>query len=531
MTERLLPPGSAADSEVLVERRTSLSVWLVLAGIMAGLSLTRLHSALLFHSLAEGFAIAGAIGVFIIAWHSRGFLRNGCLGFLGIAYLFVAALDLAHTLTYPGTGVLQRISPQIPLQLWLASRLLEAVSLCIAPGFLGHHIRYNVTFAALALGSGVILTTVFAGGFPAAMDQRGGATTFTLVVEGIILVLLAWAAVRLWRRRHHFDPEVAFWLVGSVVATILSELLFIAGSSFPAEEGMGSILFKIVAFYLLYKALIETGLVRPFNLLFRDLARSEEALRGENIELARLQRELAERNVELERLNQVKNQFMGMVAHDLRSPLAAITWYSEVLMESLPGKMDGQTITFVGRIRETSQFMLTLVDDLLDVSAIETGKLRLNLALVDLPALVEANAALNRVLADRKGIRLEVRRRGGGTLQADPTRLEQVLTNLVSNAVKYSAPDTTVTVEVDSGDAGFTVRVRDQGQGIPLAEQEKLFQIYATTSIRGTAGEKSTGLGLAIARKIVEAHGGTIGLESAPGQGTTVSFTLPRAGS
>lgn len=248
-----------------------------------------------------------------------------------------------------------------------------------------------------------------------------------------------------------------------------------------------------------------------------------------NNELANLQRQMAKANIELARLNEQKNQLLGMAAHDLRNPLGVIMSYAKFLDRIAGVRLDDQERRFLAQIAKSSQFMLRLLEDLLDVSQIESGKLQLNLAPLDLAAAVAGSVELNRMLAGAKNIAIELPPQAAALwVEADATKIEQVLNNLISNAVKYSPPGTTVgvTLEADAGEV--TVRVRDQGQGIPAAELSRLFQPFSKTSVKSTGGEKSTGLGLAITRRIVEGHGGHIGVESRVGEGSRFSFSLPR---
>lgn len=227
----------------------------------------------------------------------------------------------------------------------------------------------------------------------------------------------------------------------------------------------------------------------------------------------------------LHALNEQKNKFLGMAAHDLRNPIGGILGYSELLLEE---PLDEETATVVRKIQSSSQFMLRLLNDLLDLSQIESGKLELRKEPTDLEALVTQNVELNRILAHKKRITIDLRSEPGlPPLEIDPAKVEQVLSNLISNAVKYSHPDTTVTVTVERREGDVLVAVRDQGQGIPAEELHKVFQEFQKTSVQSTAGEKSTGLGLAIVQKIVDGHGGRIGVESEVGRGSTFSFTLP----
>ena len=257
-----------------------------------------------------------------------------------------------------------------------------------------------------------------------------------------------------------------------------------------------------------------------------DVAMFEEITKVNN-DLVNLQRELAQKNAMLRALNEQKNRFLGMAAHDLRNPLGIIMSYASFL-ETEAVTLTAQQREFVTRIRQTSEFMLDLVTDLLDVSAIESGKLKLEREPTDLAALIQKNAELNRVLAKAKNIRVEL-----GPMPAlpiveiDAGKIEQVLNNLLNNAVKFSAEGTRVIVSADVRDDAIEVAVEDEGQGIPEAEQGKLFKPFGVTRVRGTAGEPSTGLGLAIARRIMEGHGGRIGVDSTVGRGSRFTFSIP----
>lgn len=247
-----------------------------------------------------------------------------------------------------------------------------------------------------------------------------------------------------------------------------------------------------------------------------------ERVKGENVLLV----ELTEK---LKALNEQKNRFLGMAAHDLRNPIGGILGYAEMLLEEEDLSEEDRTV--VSKIEASSKFMLRLLNDLLDLSQIESGRLNLELADVDLGALVRENVELNRIIAGKKDIRIELESEDVPPVHADAGKLEQVLSNLISNAVKFSNRGSTVTVSLERGEAEAVVRVRDQGQGIPADEIQHLFQEFRRTSVASTGGEKSTGLGLAIVKKIVEGHGGRIGVESQVGTGSVFHVSLPLAGS
>jgi signal transduction histidine kinase len=261
----------------------------------------------------------------------------------------------------------------------------------------------------------------------------------------------------------------------------------------------------------------------------RDSALYNEISRLNN-ELVAMQRELAKKNAELERLNALKNQFLGMAAHDLRNPLSVIMSYSEFLMEDVGASLGDQQREFLNIIRSSSEFMLRLVNDLLDIAQIEAGQLRLDLQPTDLVALVRHNIALNRVLAAKKHIEIQLSDEPLPRLPLDASKIEQVLNNLIGNAIKFSSPHTTITVRVTrpaNDSTSVLLAVQDQGPGIPPNELDKLFKPFQRTSVKSPTGEKSTGLGLTIVKKIVEGHNGKIWVESQVGKGTVFFVALP----
>jgi len=246
-----------------------------------------------------------------------------------------------------------------------------------------------------------------------------------------------------------------------------------------------------------------------------------------NNQLVAMQRELARKNAELERLNQQKNQFLGIAAHDLRNPLSAIMSYSEFLLSDLSDQIDEEQVEFLNVIHSSSQFMSQLINDLLDVAKIDSGKLDLNLVPTDLVDLVTSNVTLNRRLAREKDIDLRLDLEEVPTVLVDPAKIEQILNNLISNAIKYSPSGTVVDVRLSRQEDQVQLSVQDRGQGIPSEEMDKLFKPFSRTSVKTTGGESSTGLGLVIVKKIVDGHGGELEVESQVGEGTTFHVRLP----
>jgi len=245
-----------------------------------------------------------------------------------------------------------------------------------------------------------------------------------------------------------------------------------------------------------------------------------------NNELVAIQRELAKKNAELENLNKEKNRFLGMAAHDLRNPLYVILTASEFLLSPDPPTDDFSQTELLQAIQSSSEFMVHLVDDLLDVAKIEAGELKLDYSAVDLGTLLLRNAAFNRPLAARKQLEIDYKLEPLLSVAVDIPKLEQVLNNLLGNAIKFSEPGNRIEVRVERADQNFLIVVKDHGGGIAPEQLPRLFKAFQQGQ-KGTQGEKSTGLGLVIVKRIVEGHGGKIWVESEVGSGTTFYVSIP----
>ncbi len=255
----------------------------VSAALTAALVVVARHNYLLFHSLAEVFSIVIACGIFMLAWNARDLLDNNYLLFLGVAYLFVGLMDLVHALAYKGMGVFPWADANLPTQLWIAARFLESTCLLAAPLFLRRRRGFAFMFAALALVTSGLLASVFWWRvFPDCYIEGSGLTPFKIVSEYVISGVLVLAGLLLTVHRDSFSRDVYRALLVSILLTIGSEVAFTFYVSVYGLSNLVGHLFKIASFYLIYKAIIETGFLRPHDLLFRSLARSEADLKRIN---------------------------------------------------------------------------------------------------------------------------------------------------------------------------------------------------------------------------------------------------------
>jgi PAS domain S-box-containing protein len=592
---------------------------LVGALVFIGLYSASLYNYLLFHSLAEIFSIIVAAGIFIIAWNSRRFLDNNYFLFIGVAFLFVAFLDLLHTLAYSGMGVFPEYGTNLPTQLWVSARYLQSLSLLIAPLFIGKKLRARFIFLGYGLVCALAVVSIFYWNiFPTCFVEGTGLTVFKKVSEYIISFILIGAIFTMFRKRSQFDVVVLRLLFAAILVTIASELSFtFYESPFGFPNLLGHFL-KIAAFYLIYKAIIETGLIKPYDLMFRNLKQREEQYRdlyeeapdayfscgadgiikranrsatellgysreelvgrpvadlyadtpsgkataegvfrrfldGEEIRDQELEARrsdgssvwvslsvrpirdkegqvVASRSImvditEQKKLDQLKDDFIGLVSHELRSPMTVITGAINTVLTEAERLSPEETHQLLKDAAAESETLSNLLSNLLELSRVQAQRLVLHSEAIDVKKIVqEAVDKIKRQSATHKFV-INLPRRLP-PVEADPLRLERILYNLLENAVKYSPPGGEVRVSAKPEGEQLVIGVSDEGIGISPADQEKLFSPFQRLEKR-PSGVRGVGLGLMVCRRLVEAHGGNIWVESEPGHGSTFFFTMP----
>jgi signal transduction histidine kinase/CheY-like chemotaxis protein len=240
---------------------------------------------------------------------------------------------------------------------------------------------------------------------------------------------------------------------------------------------------------------------------------------------ARLFRELERKGVELEIASRHKSEFLASMSHELRTPLNAVIGFSEVLLERMFGDLNERQEEYLRDIWESGRHLLELLNEILDLSKVEAGKMELEPTPVDVHAVLAEGITMVRELAASRGARLDLDvGEGVDTVTADLLRFKQVVLNLLSNAVKFAHHRIVVRARVDG--SMLVVSVEDDGDGVPPADQERIFEAFQQGG-RGVTKEQGTGLGLTLCRRIVELHGGQIWVESEVGRGSTFTFAVP----
>ena len=248
------------------------------------------------------------------------------------------------------------------------------------------------------------------------------------------------------------------------------------------------------------------------------------------IENVRLFREIQEKSAQLEVANKHKSEFLANMSHELRTPLNAIIGFSEVLSERMFGEVNEKQAEYLKDIHESGRHLLSLINDILDLSKIEAGRMELELSTFHLPTALGNALTLVRERAQRHGIQLEVDvDEKLGQFTGDERKFKQIMLNLLSNAVKFTPDGGRVAVVAKNGAGKIEIAVRDTGIGIAPEDQDAVFEEFKQVGRDRMRKAEGTGLGLALTKRFVELHGGEIRLESEPGKGSTFSFSLPLA--
>lgn len=498
---------------------------------LIALYLTSLHSYLLFHSLVELFTIIVAGGIFVIAWNARGYINNNYLLFIAIASVFVAFIDLIHTLAYEGMGVFNTGTANLATQLWIAGRYLQSLSWLIAPFFLGRRLKPGLQAVAYSLVTALLLLSIsYWQVFPAAFVEGAGLTAFKVDSEYVISLIFLAAIALLLLNRQEFDVRVRRLVVISLVLNIAAEIAFTSYVSVYGGANLIGHLLRWIAFFILYKAIIETGLVQPYALLLRDLKGSDDQLRASaasllarNEELVRTEDQLRRETASLKARNEELDAYAHTVAHDLKNPLSVIIAAGDVINEVTDLSHKEQR-EFLEQIKSTAFEMNEIIDSLMLLS--EVRKVDAPLGPVDMATVIQnVQKRLSYQVKEYRGH--VVCQKSWPTAIGYAPWIEEVWANYICNALKYGGASPRVELGADP-ECNDMIRfwARDSGAGIPPEAQASLFTPFTQLRKRRNGGH---GLGLSIVLRIVQKLGGQVGVESLDGQGSLFYFTLPAA--
>ncbi|MBU0927131.1 MAG: hypothetical protein KKA67_05240 [Spirochaetes bacterium] len=477
--------------------------------VVALLLLFRAYSYLLFHTVAELYSIVIAITYFVIAWHTRAMNENPSIATLGIAYVFIAVLDLFHTLAFSGMSIFQGYD--FPAnQLWVLSRSLEAASLATF-SFIALRKRSSMiafigcyTLVTVAGLASVFVFRVF----PVCFVAGRGQTPFKVAAEYTIIATLAIASMLVYRRRRLYPRSVHRNLQVSILLTALAELSFTLYFSNYDWVNMTGHFFKIASFYLVYRSIVVTGLERPQELLFSRLGQSERALR---------------------KANATQSTIISILSHDLKGPLSAVQNVAETVADRESGMPEDDRLMMVSEIGLTVGRTLDLLERTLQWARASSGELAQRPTPLSLSeAAGEAIEYLDNN-AREKGLSLDSSVPAEATVLADREMLALIIRNLVQNAIKFTPSGGSIRVGAERDGSGWSLAVEDTGIGMSEPELDSLFLVGRRFRKDGTSGERGAGLGLILCQDFAVKMGGTIAATSVEGSGSVFRLSLPGA--
>lgn len=341
----------------------------------------------------------------------------------------------------------------------------------------------------------------------------------TLIVTIVVLFGLA----------EDFNPHVqAFSMVFFAVFGIwgLARDRKQHGDIRPLVLGLAGVIILFLALYVYWNSTFE--FIAYTFMLLSVFWNQNITLKQTTEQLRQRSAEIEQKNAKLEQASQMKSKFLASMSHELRTPLNAIIGFSQALDARMFGELTEKQAEYVKDIHESGQHLLALINDILDLSKIEAGRMELEPSHFDLPQTLESVVMLVQERAARHGLSLEldIDERLDGMV-GDQRRIKQVLLNLLSNAVKFTPDGGRISVQAKPTADTVVVSVHDNGIGIAAEDQAEIFEEFRQASSSANRKQEGTGLGLALSKKFVEMHRGSISVESAPGQGSTFTVTLP----
>jgi signal transduction histidine kinase/DNA-binding response OmpR family regulator len=554
------------------ERRLALAVVLVSVALFAVAALwakVQLPAVWAFIPIYESALVLCDLITAVLLFGQCRIARSRALLVLAGGYLFTAAATVAHALTFPGlfsaTGLLGA-TPQTTAWIymfWHGGFPLVVIAYVLLSGHPsdsmpapGERMTGSVLLAsALAIGATVAFTAwAVNDGLPPIMQGNRYTPTLIFVVSTVWGLSLL-AMVVLWWRRRPFSV-LDLWL-----AVVMCAWLFDVGLAAVFNAGRfdlgfyaGRVYGLLAASFVLVRLLLENSVLHAaLQTTHAEERRRSAELQRVSQELAATNAELSATNHELQEQSRFKSEFLANMSHELRTPLNAVIGFSEMLKDGMAGVLTERQRTFAGHIYKGGHHLLALINDILDLSKIEAGKVDIALEPVALEASVNEALTMVSELARGRSVQVVPQFDGPlGSLQADRRRLKQIVLNLVTNGIKFTPPGGQVSVRIGPVDrvhaqsalpgpgpglrmplpAGDDTRfveisVHDTGIGIAHDDIHKLFKPFTQLSNTVTRSVEGTGLGLVMVHRLAELHGGTVAVSSEPGQGSCFTVWLP----
>lgn len=487
---------------------------LILILILFGLDQVSVNY-LFFHVIVELFSIVIMCIFFTVTINAYKQIANRYLIYVGISGLFIGILDLLHTLTYDGMNIIVS-SNYYANQFWIATRFFESVVLFTGFLYIAQkkiiQVKYLLSLYSIVTVC-IILSILYFEIFPVCYIKGVGQTDFKIYSEYVIIFILSVSLALLVKNRTHFSHDTYILILLSITFTILSEFCFtLYFSNFDYVNKLGHV-FKVLSFYMLYKANIANGFTKPIETFFRELKLNEEKIKGYSIEL---EKEIANRN-----------KFFSIISHDLKNPFTVLMGYSELLLLKHKELNIEMREKYIENIYESTKQTLSLLENLLAWSRTQNKTITFKPENFDISTIIKKNITLLEKSAELKEIQIESNY-SAHIVYADTEMIRTVLRNLITNAIKFTPRGGTISISNFEKDNTIITSISDTGIGMSEEKLNSLFKIDKTFSAKGTENETGTGLGLILCHEFITMNNGKIWAESEPGKGSTFYFSLKK---
>lgn len=473
------------------------------------LYIIQINNYLLFHSIIEFSSISVIIGIFILAWNVKGQSENRVIVNLGFAYVVIAIFDMLHTLSYKGMGVFPD-NNDYATRLWIAARYLESSSfllLLYCP--FSNKIKPGYVLAFFTFIGAILLSTIFYFDiFPICFIPEVGLTNFKIISEYIICFILLLSIIPLITKADEHDRESRIYIILSISITILSELSFTLYKDAYGLMNMLGHYLKLLSFYFIYKAFIESTLKRPVDILFKELKASEKSLLH---------------------TNEAKDRLFSVFAHDLKNPFNGLIGFLSILESNYDELEKEQIKSYINYCKSSADNCLLLFNSLLSWTQLQfNNKLYNNPEEINILKLVNKSYELYSSMLKTKKIKTKVKINPELSISIDKDIFSLIIRNLFYNAIKFTPSRGVIElgVEIDESNQ-CRITVKDSGIGMEEEQVNSLFKQERLESKEGTHGERGSGLGLLLVVDFIKKAEGTIKVNSIPEKGTEFVVTLP----